>query len=441
MGKLFGTDGVRGVANSELTPEMAFSIGRAHGAMLGRAGSVVVGRDTRLSGPMLEAAYSAGLMSSGIDVVSMGVVPTPAVAEGVLARKALGGAMISASHNPVPDNGIKLFRADGFKLSDDQCRQLEELIGKAAELPRPTAERVGGKLALEGMVEGYHRHLFEVGTPLDGLRVVLDCAHGSACGHARPVFEGLGADVVEISADPDGARINVDCGSTHLAALRAAVAEHQAALGLAFDGDADRCLAVDEQGNEVDGDVMMLLFALSLKQKGQLAHNTVVATVMSNLGLEVALRQHDIKLERTAVGDRYVLAKMQELGAVLGGEQSGHILQLHRSISGDGLLTGLTLAGVLKENGGPMSELASQMPRYPQKLVNVPASQKEKLDSDSEIQAAIAAVEERLRERGRVLVRPSGTEPLVRVMAEGPDAGELDSVLQELSELIARRLA
>ncbi|MGE0494385.1 MAG: phosphoglucosamine mutase [Vulcanimicrobiota bacterium] len=445
MSKLFGTDGVRGVANQELTPETVFAIGRAHGYFLrqqhDRRPTVVVGRDSRLSGPMLEAAYVAGATSSGADLILAGIIPTPGVAHLVQVLECQGGAVLSASHNPIADNGIKLFRADGYKLDDAQCREFEKLIARTAELPRPTGADIGQVLPSDNVAQIYRDYLGQKGQRLEGLKLVLDCAHGAACGHAAEVFAALGAEVVLLSSQADGNLINVKCGSTDLTQMAEAVVRQGAALGLAFDGDADRCLAVDEQGQEIDGDHIMLILASWLKRQNKLAANLVVATVMSNLGLELALRQLGIELVRAQVGDRYVLEEMQKAGAVLGGEQSGHILLLDRSTSGDGILTGLTLAGVLVESGLALSALAQDMQRLPQKLVNVPARNKELLFSDAEIQAGIEAMEKRLESRGRILVRPSGTEPLVRVMVEGSDQSELDSVLDELASLLRDRLS
>lgn len=441
MKKLFGTDGVRGVANRKLTPELALQIGLAHGASLEQKNAViVVGRDSRLSGPMLENAYAAGLNSAGVSYLRLGVVPTPAVSHAILKGGYAGGAMISASHNPVPDNGIKLFRHDGLKLTDTELRNLERRIAES-DLPRPEGEGIGGEIPGEALVESYHQSLRQAcrseGTRR--LKVVLDCAHGSACGHAEQVFSEF-CQVIPAHHQADGALINVDCGSTHLDDLRRRVLEEGADLGLAFDGDADRCLAVDEKGQEVDGDQMMFLFARRLKGQGRLKGQRVVATVMSNLGLEVALKAEGIELERTQVGDRYVMERLQQTGAVLGGEQSGHILLLDRSLSGDGLLTGLMLVELVRATDRSLSELAGEMPRYPQRLVNVKVQHKDRLGDDEVIQKVIADVERRFGGKGRVLVRPSGTEPLVRVMAEASEEASLQPILDELTGLVEQRL-
>lgn len=444
MGKLFGTDGIRGIANSELTPELLFKIGRAHAHSLKAHNPrprILVGRDTRISGDLLEAAYTAGACASGADVVSVGVLPTPGVAVLIPLLQGDSGAVLSASHNPVQDNGIKLLSRDGFKLEDAVEAEIERLIDQADQLPRPTGAEVGRRLEESRAEDLYLAHLMKASRGrLEGLKVVLDCAHGAAYHVAPRLFRELGARVEVIAASPDGTNINVKCGSTHLEGLQAEVVARQAHLGLAFDGDADRCLAVDEQGAVVDGDQMMALFANWLKTQGRLCHDLVVATVMSNVGLEIALREKGIRLLRTRVGDRYVLEEMKSKSAVLGGEQSGHLIMLEHGTTGDGTLAALMLATLVHESSQPLSALAAGMPRLPQKLVNVRARHKDKLDSDEEIGAAITRLEGRLAERGRILVRCSGTEPLVRVMAEGPDLAELDDVVGELSRLIEQRL-
>lgn len=446
MARLFGTDGVRGVANRDLTPELAFRIGRAHGHLLGRDGGrprVAVGRDTRISGQMLEAAYLAGLCASGADVLLLGVMPTPGVAWLVGDFGADGGAVISASHNPVQDNGIKLLNRQGFKLTDEEEDALEEGIQRADELPRP----IGGDL---GRVEnhaqdGEDRYVGYLAgrapSRLEGLRVVLDCANGAACRVAPRVFRQLGADAVVLHASPDGVNINRDCGSTHPGEMLRAVRGSGARLGLAFDGDADRCLASDEVGVLVDGDPMLLIFARWLREHGKLPENMVVTTVMANFGLEEALRRNGIGMRRTPVGDRYVLAEMRRQGAALGGEQSGHIIFLDHATTGDGVLTGVVLASIVHASKEPLSQMASGMKKMPQVLVNVPARDKDRWDQDPAIAEAVARVEQRLQDRGRVLVRPSGTENLVRVMAEGPDRQELDQLVGEIRMVIEQRLA
>ncbi len=444
MGKLFGTDGIRGVANTELTPELLFRIGRAHAATLKHHTArprLIVGRDTRISGDLLEAAYTAGACASGADVIALGVLPTPGVAALIPMLNGDSGAVLSASHNPAQDNGIKLLSRDGFKLDDAIEAEIEGFIEQADSLPRMVGGEVGRREYHPEADQLYVGHLMKASRGgLEGLKVVLDCAHGAAYSVAPRVFLDLGAEVEVINAAPDGVNINVRCGSTHLEGLQAEVVARGAALGLAFDGDADRCLAVDEQGTVVDGDQMMALFATWLKGQGRLKNDLLVATVMSNVGLEIALREKGIHLLRTKVGDRYVLEEMKARDAVLGGEQSGHLIMLDHATTGDGTLAALMLATLMKQSGQPLSALAAGMPRLPQKLVNVRARQKDLLDSDAEIGAAIKRLEARLAERGRILVRCSGTEPLVRVMAEGPDLAELDDVVGELSRLIEQRL-
>ena len=439
---------MRGRFNETLRADDVLKLGLAHGYTLRRAyqgegrPAVVIGRDSRISGDALLGAYGAGLMSQGVDLIDIGIIPTPAVAFAVRHLKAEGAAMLSASHNPVPDNGIKLFGGDGKKLNDQQARELEALIGNAFEL-----ELVDGVLAGRSRLEPNLRDVYReflldnLEGRLEGLKIVLDCAHGAAAGHAEAVFRGAGAEVVMLSDTPDGERINVKCGSTDLTPLKAAVRQHGAQLGFAFDGDADRCLAVTEQGESITGDQMMVVVAAHLKESGRLKGDRIVLTVMSNLGAELALQKMGIEVARTPVGDRYVFEEMARSGAVLGGEQSGHILLLDRHWSGDGMMAGLVFAGVVAQKGRPVSELMSEIPEMPQKLVNVPGVDKDRIHSDEEVKAAIAAAEQRLGNEGRLLVRPSGTEPLVRLMAEGPDGTLLDSVLQDLRGVVESRLA
>ncbi len=446
MARLFGTDGVRGVANRDLTPELAFRIGRAHGHLLARDGPrprVAIGRDTRISGQMLEASYLAGLCASGTDVLLLGVIPTPGVAWLVGQLQARGGAVISASHNPVRDNGIKLLNAQGFKLSDQEEEALEELISQADSLPRPVGGDLGRVESLAREAEDlYVQYLVDCSpSRLDGLRLVLDCAHGAAWRVGPRVFGQLGAEVTVLHAEPDGVNINHDCGSTHPGALLHAVPERSARLGLAFDGDADRCLACDETGTLVDGDPMLLVFARWLKQHGRLNQGMVVTTVMANYGLEEALKRHGIQMVRTPVGDRHVLAEMRRDGAVLGGEQSGHIIFLEHATTGDGVLTGVMLAAIVHGSDEPLSHLAREMTRMPQILVNVAVRDKNNWNQDPAIAEAVARAEADLRDRGRVLVRPSGTENLVRVMVEGPDLQELEGLVGHIRQVMEQRLA
>jgi len=439
VGRLFGTDGIRGVANADLTPEVVFRVGRAAGAVLDPAGQAfLVGRDTRLSGPMLEAALAAGLCSVGADVALGGILPTPAVA--FLAREtAACGVVISASHNPVEDNGVKFFGPDGFKLADATEDAIEAALDRT-DLARPTGPALGTIRHIIDAESRYLTHLTALsGAGLRGLKIVVDCAFGAAALVAPRLWQQLGATVTPIHAEPDGARINVACGSTHLEPLRRAVRAHGADLGFAHDGDADRVLAVDERGDVVDGDALLGICAVDRHRRGQLATGVVVATVMSNVGLEQALAAAGIRLERTQVGDRYVLERMRELGATLGGEQSGHLIFLDHTTTGDGLVTAIQLTNVMVRSGRRLSELRAGIPRYPQVLVNVRVRARDGITDDPHVVRAIAAAETRLAARGRILVRPSGTEPLVRVMVEAEHQGEAEGVAADVAAVIAAR--
>lgn len=458
MARMFGTDGVRGVANApELSPELAFALGRvathlaAEGRLLGAGGRAVaahrplavIGRDTRRSGSMLEAALSAGIQSAGGDVVRLGVVTTPAVAYLTRVLGADFGVVISASHNPAEYNGLKFFSRDGYKLPDAVEDELEALVraGGVAGV-RPTGPNVGSERLAEGAAERYVEYVAgTVDVSLQGLRVVVDCGHGAAYQLSPAVLRRLGAEVIAIGADPDGLNINEGYGSTHPEALQQAVREHGAQVGIAHDGDADRCLAVDEQGNLVDGDAIMAICALDLQRRGELPNNRVVATVMSNMGFELLLRQHGIELLRAKVGDRYVLEQMLATGAALGGEQSGHIIFSRHSTTGDGILTAVQLLAVMVRSGAPLSALAGQVPRFPQVLENVQVQTKEGWDQNPRIQDAIRQVTTSLGDHGRVLVRPSGTEPLIRVMLEGPELQALQRMAHSIREVIASELA
>jgi phosphoglucosamine mutase len=445
----FGTDGVRGKVNHSLKVEDVLLLGQAHGYSLRSAHRldsrprVVVGRDSRVSGDALMGAYGAGLMSQGVDLVDVGVLPTPGVAFAVRHLHAQGAAMISASHNPVPDNGIKLFGPTGKKLDDLQARELEDLVTRLDQLDVVDGVAVGRRgEAICAVREAYHSFLLSnLEGSLKGLKIVLDCAYGAAASHAREVFTAAGAEVVALCDLADGERINVACGSTDLSSLRAAVVEHHAYLGLAFDGDADRCLAVTEAGDPVTGDQMMVVLAKHLKAAGRLVNDLVVLTVMSNLGAELALRKAGIHVVRTQVGDRYVFEEMERSGAILGGEQSGHVLLLDRHWSGDGILAGLVFAGVARQSQNSVSALVGAIPEMPQKLVNVSGVDKSRLDTHPAVLSAIKEAEARLGPEARLLVRPSGTEPLVRLMAEGPDAGCIDEVLEALRQVVLRELA
>ncbi|WP_394581683.1 phosphoglucosamine mutase [Cytobacillus firmus] len=429
MGKYFGTDGVRGVANSELTPELAFKLGRFGGYVLTKdhdRPKVLIGRDTRISGHMLEGALVAGLLSIGAEVMRLGVISTPGVAYLTKALGAEAGVMISASHNPVEDNGIKFFGPDGFKLSDDQEAEIEELMDMAEDqLPRP----VGGSLGqVNDYFEGGQKYLQYLKQTVDedfsGIHIALDCAHGATSPLATHLFADLDADLSMMGASPNGLNINAGVGSTHPEALSAFVKEREADVGLAFDGDGDRLIAIDENGDIVDGDQIMYICGKYMKEQGRLKQNTVVSTVMSNLGFYKGLEANGVESVQTAVGDRYVVEEMKKNGYNLGGEQSGHIIFLDYITTGDGLLTGLQLVNIMKVTKKPLSELANEMKKFPQKLVNIRVTDKHHVTDNEKVKEVIAQVEEEMNGNGRILVRPSGTEPLVRVMAEAP-TGEL----------------
>lgn len=442
MGRLFGTDGVRGVANKELTPELAFRLGRAATAFFGEESHcqpiVVIGRDTRISGQMLEAALAAGICSAGGKAILAGVVPTPAVAYLTRKLNAQAGVVISASHNPYPDNGIKFFAGTGYKLPDAVEEKLEDLVLQTTdELARPTAEGVGTIEYRHDLIKEYMDYAVStVGDSFSGLKIVVDCSNGAAFEVAPAVLKSLGAEVVVINDSPNGININKDCGSTHMAGLQQAVIKHQADIGIAHDGDADRCLAVDETGALVDGDQIMVICALELLKQNQLKDNTLVTTVMSNIGLHQAIKKAGGRLEITPVGDRYVLENMREYGYTLGGEQSGHIIFNEYSTTGDGLITALQLIWSTRKSGKKLSELAGLMTRFPQLLVNVRVQSKEGWQDNQAIEAAIKAGEAELGESGRILVRPSGTEPLIRVMAEGPTLPQLEKLVHGIADVI-----
>ncbi|AEG16389.1 phosphoglucosamine mutase [Desulfofundulus kuznetsovii DSM 6115] len=442
MGAIFGTDGVRGVANRELTPELALKLGRAGAYVLSRGlpgASLVVGWDTRISSDMLEAALTAGICSAGVNVLKVGVMPTAAIAYLTRALGAAGGVVISASHNPMDDNGIKFFGASGYKLSDGMEEEIEQLVSCPDRIPAPVGAGVGRAYPVVDAVDRYVAFLKDtVSCDFSGLKVVVDCANGAASRVAPRVLAELGAEVIPIFNAPDGVNINAGCGSTHPVALQEAVLEHGAHLGLAHDGDADRVIAVDGRGNPVDGDQIMVILARALQKKGRLAKNTVVATVMSNLGLDLALGQSGIRVLKTRVGDRYVLEELLRSGATFGGEQSGHIIMLDYNTTGDGILTALQLLQVVRETGATLQELAAQMEKLPQLLENVRVTDKEKVMNSPVLARAIREQEERLAGQGRILVRPSGTEPLVRVMVEGRDMDLLRSIAGKLVDVIRK---
>jgi len=453
MPRLFGTDGVRGLANGEIiTADLALGLAQAAASVLtrgrhadelraqGKRPRAVLARDPRVSGEFISAAVAAGLASSGIDVLDAGVIPTPAAAFLVADVEADFGVMVSASHNPAADNGIKFFAIGGTKLPDD----VEDRIEVALDQPKmtPTGGGVGRIRRFADAEDRYVVHLIStLDVRLDGLHVVIDAAHGAAAGVSPEVFALAGAEVTVIGADPDGMNINDGVGSTHLDGLRAAVLEHAADLGIAHDGDADRCLAVDAAGNVVDGDQMMAILAVSLKQRGLLARDTLVATVMSNLGLRRAMAEHGIRLLETKVGDRYVLEELDAKELSLGGEQSGHIIFRDHATTGDGILTGLQLAAEMARTGKTLSELASLMTVYPQVLVNVPGVDQHGLDGDAGVADAVRAAEAQLGDTGRVLLRPSGTEPLVRVMVEAADHEVAAAIAEQLASVVRDRLA
>lgn len=445
MGKYFGTDGVRGVANRELTPELAFKLGRVGAYVLTKGkerAKVVIGRDTRLSGELLEAALVAGILSIGCDVVRLGIVPTPGVAFLTRHLGADAGVMISASHNPFPDNGIKFFGPDGFKLLDETEAEIEKYLDmESDELPRPIGDKIGRVTEDYEAVQAYLEHLKStIDTDLCGMHIVVDCANGAAYELAPHLLRDLGADVTAIHTNPDGLNINVDCGSTHPEQLQEEVRKKQAHVGLAFDGDADRLIAVDEKGNVVDGDHIMFICGKHMKEQGKLKEDTIVTTVMSNFGFYKALDQIGVHSEKTKVGDRYVMEKMLEGGYNLGGEQSGHIIFLDYNTTGDGMLTAVQLLCAMKEKGQTLQELASLMEKYPQIMVNVQVKSKDGWDQNPEILERIREVEEALGNEGRVLVRPSGTEPVIRVMAEGPDEELLKQYVEQIAEEIRKQL-
>jgi phosphoglucosamine mutase len=442
--RLFGTDGVRGIANAELTPELAFRLGEAAGRFLadGAVGRVVVGRDTRRSGDMLEAALVAGICASGSDALLAGIVPTPAVAFLLRDLKADGGVVISASHNPSEYNGIKFFSRDGFKLPDATEDEIEAFVVAETRPLRPTGERVGVSLRIADALERYIAHAAAtVPGRLDGLTVALDCGHGAAGNTSAQALRSLGAQVVAINCEWTGTDINAGCGSTDLRPLRELVVSSGADVGIAHDGDADRVLAVDETGHGVDGDQIMAICAAAMKREGRLASDTVVGTVMTNLGFTVAMEGLGIRVLKTQVGDRYVLDAMRSTGAVLGGEQSGHIIFLEHTTTGDGLITALQLLRVMRDSGRPLSELIGVMRRYPQVMVNVRVAAMGRLASNTAIAKAVGLEEGLLGSKGRVLVRESGTEPLVRVMAEAESEDAARGAVDRLVEVVRTELA
>ncbi|HGD5964182.1 TPA: phosphoglucosamine mutase [Streptococcus agalactiae] len=443
MGKYFGTDGVRGEANVELTPELAFKLGRFGGYVLSQHETdrprVFVARDTRISGEMLESALIAGLLSVGIEVYKLGVLATPGVSYLVRTEKASAGVMISASHNPALDNGIKFFGSDGFKLDDDRELEIEALLdAKEDTLPRPSAQGLGTLVDYPEGLRKYEKFMESTGIDLEGMKVALDPANGAATASARNIFLDLNADISVIGDQPDGLNINDGVGSTHPEQLQSLVRENGSDIGLAFDGDSDRLIAVDENGEIVDGDKIMFIIGKYLSDKGQLAQNTIVTTVMSNLGFHKALDREGIHKAITAVGDRYVVEEMRKSGYNLGGEQSGHVIIMDYNTTGDGQLTAIQLTKVMKETGKKLSELASEVTIYPQKLVNIRVenNMKDKAMEVPAIAEIIAKMEEEMDGNGRILVRPSGTEPLLRVMAEAPTNEAVDYYVDTIADVV-----
>jgi len=447
MARLFGTDGVRGVANRDLTVDLALNLAKAAALVLGEAARkdgrrpiAVIGRDPRISGEYLAAAVAAGLAASGVDVYDAGVIPTPATAFLTADFSADFGVMISASHNPAPDNGIKFFASGGHKLADEVEDQIEAAMNSKALSPMGSS--VGRVQRFADAEDRYIVHLLgAIPNPLDGLKIVVDCAHGAASAISPQVFADSGAEVIVIGNDPDGLNINAGFGSTHMSALQSAVLEHGADMGFAHDGDADRCLGVDHDGQIIDGDQLMAILALSLKARGELARNTLVATVMSNLGLRLAMREADIEMIETKVGDRYVLEQIREGGYTLGGEQSGHIIFSRFATTGDGILTGLMVAAEVKRTGKSLQELAAQMKTYPQVLINVKGVDRSRVDSDQGLKDIVSEAERDLGATGRVLLRASGTEALVRVMVEAADEGTAHSWADRIARVVEKNLA
>jgi phosphoglucosamine mutase len=443
MGKYFGTDGVRGEANVELTPELAFKLGRFGGYVLSQHETdvprVFVARDTRISGQMLESALVAGLLSVGIHVYKLGVLATPGVAHLVKAEKASAGVMISASHNPAQDNGIKFFAGDGFKLDDALEAEIEALLDAEEDtLPRPSAQGLGDVVEYPEGLRKYQQFLVSTGTELEGMKVALDTANGAAATSARQIFADLGADLTVMAENPDGLNINEGVGSTHPEKLQELVKETGSQIGLAFDGDSDRLIAVDENGDLVDGDRIMYIIGKYLADRGLLAKNTIVTTVMSNLGFHKALDREGIEKAVTAVGDRYVVEEMRKEGYNIGGEQSGHVILMDYNTTGDGQLTAVQLTKIMKETGKTLSELAAEVTIYPQKLVNIRVenSMKDKSMEVPAIAAIIEKMEAKMAGNGRILVRPSGTEPLLRVMAEAPTDAEVDYYVDTIADVV-----
>ncbi len=450
VGVLFGTDGVRGIANIELTPEMAFDLGRAGSYVLASQNAstrprILVGKDTRLSGDMLEAALIAGICSTGADVLTAGIIPTPAIAYLTQQYQASCGIVISASHNPVQDNGIKFFGPNGYKLPDEVEEEIERLVlSGTCDLTRPQGKEVG---RVYDITEALNRYLdfliacFDEKQDLSDITIVVDCANGASYEAAPRMWRRLGARLITINDRPNGVNINDHCGSTYTEGLKKAVLQYHADVGIAYDGDADRCLAVDELGNEINGDQLLVICGLDMHRRGKLPAAGIVATVMSNIGLNMALNREGVTVHDCKVGDRYVLEKMQETGAILGGEQSGHVIFLNHATTGDGLLTSLKLVEVMKRTGVKLSELAREMEKQPQLLVNIKMEEKETILSHPLVLEAMNDARRKLGKWGKLVVRPSGTEPLVRIMAQGPEQYLIEEVIQDISSAISQAQA
>ena len=446
MARLFGTDGVRGEANVTLLPEMAYRLGRAATIYFGKESEeqplIIIGRDTRISGEMFESALTAGICSAGGRAMLVGIIPTPAIAYLARKHKAKAGIVISASHNPFHDNGIKFFGGDGYKLPDAVEDELEAIVHQLEtddNYPRPTAEHIGHIEYRTDLLNQYMEFVLSTCKErFDGVKVVLDCANGAAYEAMPKILRRLGANVKVIHALPNGTNINDGCGSTHLESLQKAVLENGADFGIAHDGDADRCLCVDEKGQVIDGDHILVMCAMDMMKEGKLPYNTVVTTVMANIGFHQAIKKAGGRAEITKVGDRYVLENMLKNGYKIGGEQSGHIIFTDYSTTGDGLITALQVLSSLKRSGRKASDLTALMTTYPQLLVNVKVATKEGWETNEAIKEAIAEGDKELGENGRILVRPSGTEPLIRVMAEGPDQAQLDRICHAIADVVKK---
>lgn len=446
MGKLFGTDGIRGIANKDLTPELAFKVGRAGAYILakGKKGKILVGKDTRVSGDMLEAALTAGITSMGLDVVSLGIIPTPAVAYLTRKYEALAGVVISASHNPGEYNGIKFFNFEGLKLPDEVENQIEDIILNNIELDqRPSGDNIGKVYKEENGAKDYKEYLKStINIDLTGLKIAMDCGHGALYEIGPSIIKELNGEVVVVNNTPDGININNKCGSTNPDIIRELVLKEKADIGLSFDGDADRIIAIDNEGKLMDGDHILAVCGTYLKEQNRLKNNTVVGTIMTNMGLDTYLKANGMNIVKTSVGDRYILEEMLASGYVLGGEQSGHIIFLDYNTTGDGLATGLHLLEVMKSSGKTMAELNNLMTDFPQILINAKVKNdlKYKYLDNNDIREEIERIEELFHGEGRVVIRPSGTEPLVRVMIEGKNQEEITKVASDLAKFIEERI-